>query len=382
MTSIRWTDMNNRLIRALVLPWMLFAAGAFAHEIRPAVVTASFEPPNYQIELSVNLEALLAGVSPKHADTKESPNARRYDELRALPPAELKRQFEEFLPELLPGLAVEFDGERVQPATTAVEIPEVGDQKIARISTIRLAGTLPAGAREFRWSYSKEFGDNVLKLREAGREEVASAWLQRGEWSDPYVFGQGIQPRSAAQVAWQYIVLGFTHILPYGLDHILFVLGLYLLSTRWKPLLIQVTAFTVAHSITLALTIYGVFSLPSSIVEPLIAFSIAYVAIENIMTKELHAWRPFVVFGFGLLHGMGFAGVLEEIGMPRSEFLTALITFNVGVELGQLAVISLAFVLTGLWFRNRDWYRGRIVVPASLAIAATGLYWTVERVVG
>ena len=137
-----------------------------------------------------------------------------------------------------------------------------------------------------------------------------------------------------------------------------------------------------AHSITLGLTIYGVFSLPSSIVEPLIALSIAYVAIENVLTSELHAWRPFVVFGFGLLHGMGFAGVLQEIGMPRSEFLTALVSFNVGVELGQLAVITLAFALTGLWFRNRSWYRGRIVVPASLAIAATGLYWTVERVIG
>ena len=374
--------MSNWLVRALVFPWMLFAVGAFAHEIRPAVVTVSFEAPNYQIEISTNLEALLAGVSPKHADTKESPNAQRYDELRALAPAELKKRFEEFSPELLQGMAVEFDGERAQPTLAAVEVPEIGDQKLARISTIRLAGALPPNVREFRWSYSKEFGDNVLKLREAGRDEVASVWLQRGEWSDPYVFGQGIQPRSAPQVAAQYTGLGFTHILPYGLDHILFVLGLYLLSTKWRPLLIQVTSFTVAHSITLALTIYGVFSLPSSIVEPLIALSIAYVAIENIMTKELHAWRPFVVFGFGLLHGMGFAGVLQEIGLPRSEFLTALVTFNVGVELGQLAVISLAFLLTGLWFRNKDWYRGRIVVPASLAIAATGLYWTVERVVG
>jgi len=117
-------------------------------------------------------------------------------------------------------------------------------------------------------------------------------------------------------------------------------------------------------------------------VEPLIALSIAYVAIENVMTSELHAWRPFVVFGFGLLHGMGFAGVLQEIGMPRSEFLTALVAFNVGVEVGQLTVITLAFVLTGLWLRKKPWYRQRFVVPASLMIAAIGLYWTVERVYG
>jgi hypothetical protein len=375
--------MKQMLIRSLLMPWMCFAAaGALAHEIRPAVVTVEFAAPQYQIEISTNVEAMLAGVSPKHRDTTDSPNAKRYDELRQLAPAALRQQFQLFAPDLAQKLAIEFDGARVEPAVAAVEVPEVGDAKLARISVIRLVGTLPKDVREFRWSYPKQYGDNVLKLRERGREEVASVWLQNGEWSDPYVFGAGIQPRSTLQVAAQYTAIGFTHILPYGLDHILFVLGLYLLSTKWRPLLIQVTSFTVAHSITLALTIYGVFSLSPSIIEPLIALSIAYVSIENIITKELHVWRPFVVFGFGLLHGMGFAGVLQEIGMPRSESLTALVTFNVGVELGQLAVISLAFGLTGLWFRNKDWYRGRLVIPASLIIAATGLYWTVERVVG
>ena len=103
--------------------------------------------------------------------------------------------------------------------------------------------------------------------------------------------------------------------------------------------------------------------MPSSIVEPLIALSIVYVAVENILTDELKPWRVYVVFGFGLLHGLGFAGVLTELELPRSEYLTALITFNVGVELGQLAVISGAFLFVGLWFRNRSWYRRRIIIP-------------------
>ena len=106
-------------------------------------------------------------------------------------------------------------------------------------------------------------------LREAGREQMASVWLKNGDWSDPYGFGVGLRPRTTLQVALQYIGLGFTHIVPKGLDHILFVLGLYLLSTKWKPLLVQVTSFTIAHSITLGLSMYGVLSLPSSIVEPL-----------------------------------------------------------------------------------------------------------------
>jgi len=375
---------KNRMIRILLraLPWwwMSLLAGAMAHEIRPAVVTVTFVSPQYRIEVVTNIEALLAGVSPKHADTNESPNARRYNQLRELPPAVLKARFDEFAPEFVKGLAVELDGERIEPVIDGVDVPAVGDAKLARLSTIRLHGRLPAGAREFRWSYAQEFGDNVLRLRESGRQEIASTWLRAGEWSDPYRFGEGIRPRTAGQVAAQYTGLGFTHILPKGLDHILFVLGLFLLSTYWRPLLVQVTAFTLAHSITLALSIYGIFSLPPSIVEPLIALSIACVAIENILTTELHPWRPFVVFGFGLLHGMGFAGVLHEIGMPRSEFLVALVTFNVGVELGQLTVITLAFLLVGVWFKGKPWYRQRVVIPASALIAATGLYWTVERI--
>jgi len=176
--------------------------------------------------------------------------------------------------------------------------------------------------------------------------------------------------------------LGFTHILPLGVDHILFVLGLFLLSTRAAPLLWQITAFTVAHSITLALSMYGILSLPASVVEPLIAVSIVYVAVENMLTKRLHSWRVLVVFGFGLLHGLGFADVLSAIGLPRNEFVTGLIAFNVGVELGQLTVIAIAGLLFGYWFRLRPWYRERIVLPLSAAIALTGLYWTVERLIG
>jgi len=362
---------------------MCCAATVSAHEIRPAIATVTFGAGHTcQIEIQANVEALLAGVSPKHADTNESPNAARYNDLRALPPAELKARFEAFAPEFLKGLTLDFDGEREPPEFIGIDVPAIGDVKLARLSVIRLQALFSAGAEQFRWRYAPEFGDNVLRVRDAARPEMATAWLRAGDWSDPYVFGEGIKPRTAWQVAAQYVGLGFTHILPKGLDHILFVLGLFLLSTRIKPLLVQVTSFTIAHSITLALSIYGVFSLPPSIVEPLIALSIAYVAIENVMTTKLHAWRPVVVFGFGLLHGMGFAGVLHEIGMPRSEFLTALVTFNVGVELGQLAVISGAFLVAGAWFRNRAWYRRRIIVPASLAIAVTGLYWTVDRIVG
>ena len=166
--------------------------------------------------------------------------------------------------------------------------------------------------------------------------------------------------------------------MPDGLDHILFILGLFLLSARLGPLLWQVTAFTLAHAVTLTLAAYGVIRLSSSVVEPLIALSIAWVAIENLFTSELKPWRPAVVFAFGLLHGLGFAGVLGELGLPGGEFLTALVSFNAGIELGQLAVLVAAFAAVG-WGRHRPWYRRRVVIPASALIALVGLWWAVER---
>ncbi|MBT8001496.1 MAG: HupE/UreJ family protein, partial [Rhodospirillales bacterium] len=220
---------------------------------------------------------------------------------------------------------------------------------------------------------------SILVVKHAGEHKGLSNWLKEGKESNPFPISEKFIPKSTAQVAAEYVDLGFSHIIPKGLDHILFVLGIYLLSLRLKAIVWQVTAFTVAHTITLGLTIYGLLSLPSSIVEPLISASIVYVAVENILTSEIKPWRIALVFGFGLLHGMGFAGVLNEIGLPRSEFLTALITFNIGVELGQLSIIAAAFAVTGLWFRHKPWYRKAVVIPSSVAIAMVGVYWTVER---
>ena len=187
-----------------------------------------------------------------------------------------------------------------------------------------------------------------------------------------------VAPLPWTVLVFRYVQMGYTHILPQGLDHILFVLGLFLLSTRLKPLLWQITAFTVAHSLTLALSLYGLVRLPPAVIEPVIAASIAFVAIENLFTTELKPWRPFVVFGFGLVHGMGFAGALKDLGLQRHDFLTALVGFNAGVELGQLSVVALALLAVG-WFRSRPGYRRLVVVPASVTIAAVAVFWTFQR---
>ncbi len=188
------------------------------------------------------------------------------------------------------------------------------------------------------------------------------------------------QAQPQESVVGRFLWLGFTHILPEGLDHILFVLGLFFFATYFRPLFIQITAFTIAHSITLGLSLFGVFSLSSRIVEPLIALSIAVVAIENIFFRKLRPSRFLIVFGFGLIHGLGFAGVLKSLGLPANQFLKVLVSFNLGVEGGQLAVVAMAAALTG-WMWKKPWYFKRVVVPVSALIAAIGLFWFVQRIV-
>ena len=273
------------------------------------------------------------------------------------------------------------DGHEVRPisADYAPPRPEQPGDALPPLATFTLRGRMPPEARTLRWLYGLVIDPYPLTIRRADGASRTD-WINGSDWSDTIDLSGQFRRASRLDVARDYLALGYTHILPKGVDHILFVLGLFLLSVRLRPLLIQVTTFTIAHSITLALTMYGFVSLPSRIVEPLIALSIAYVAIENLVTRELKPWRVALVFAFGLLHGMGFAGVLADLGLPRGEFVTALLSFNAGVELGQLTVIALAAVAVA-WYRHRIWYHRLIVVPGSLAIAVVGVYWTVARLV-
>ena len=187
---------------------------------------------------------------------------------------------------------------------------------------------------------------------------------------------------SSIKVIKDYIVQGFVHILPRGLDHILFVLALFLFAKSFSTLLWQVSAFTLAHTITLALGIYDIVQLPSSIIEPLIALSILYVAVENVYraksTTVSHTRMP-VIFAFGLLHGLGFASVLSDVGLTESQYALSLISFNVGVELGQLSVIAIAFLCLAPVMK-KSWYQSRLVKTLNITIAITATYWLIERV--
>ena len=297
---------------------LLCGAAVRAHEIGTTRVSVLFqEGRTYDIEIVTDatalvekLEASAGGSLP--ADTR---------------PAGLQSLLTSFDEKFRQRVTTAFDGSEVRPAI-AYSVAPAADATSAAVATIRLTGQIPPGARHFTWTYAWTFASYAMTVRRAASENPATEWLEGGQSSAPFALTSPVRPVDRLGIAWRYLRLGFTHIMPNGLDHMLFVLGIYLLSGRARAVLCQVSAFTVAHSITLGLSMYGVVAVSPRIVEPLIALSIAYVAIENIFLSELKPWRVALVFAFGLLHGMGFAGALKELGLPRSEFVTALLAFN------------------------------------------------------
>jgi hypothetical protein len=293
-------------------------------------------------------------------------------------PTDVERRIVELQDILIAKLLVRVDRAAVPLRWTAISRVPDETGKVA----IRLSGQLPAGAATLSWTTDLVSGSYPLAVRRQGAavptSDDAFEWLTGAESSREYDLASGTGSSQAHRFV-RSILTGFEHIVPNGLDHILFVLGLFLLAARTSTVLMQITAFTVAHSITLALSLYGVVALPASVVEPLIALSIVYVAFENLFTSALTPWRLALVFAFGLLHGLGFAEALTALDLARAEFFSTLIAFNLGVEAGQLTVIlAAALAILALRVPAVD-YRRLIVQPASLAIALVGTFWTVER---
>ena len=373
-----------RLMLVMLSLWPL-AQSADAHQLRPAIVNLEFTQNGWvKVHIQTNIESLIAGIDSSHDDTDNSPQTELYNQLRALSSEQLTREFKLLEESIISQLNLAFDGVKSDLSLVRLDIPVIGNLDKSRLSDLHLLAFIPnpsdSDKPEVTWQYPKKFGNNVAHFYyDQTPQEKTSHWLTDGVMSPPFELNAAYTPKPFTQVAAEYTVLGFEHIVPKGIDHILFVLGLFLLSVKLRPLLLQVTAFTLAHSITLGLTIYGVISLPPSIVEPLIALSIVAVGIENIFVKTVKIRRIVVVFLFGLLHGMGFAGVLSQLGLPESDFVTALVFFNIGVEAGQLFVIAVAFLCVFWLLKNQQLYRQWVVIPVSALISLIGLYWTYER---
>ncbi|WP_298863179.1 HupE/UreJ family protein [uncultured Sulfitobacter sp.] len=379
------------LLSKLALVLALSSGAAHAHEVVPTIADLTVTEGQAELNLRINLEAFIAGVDLDTVeDTNDAPQAQDYDALRALSAEALAARAPELLDgwNALPVLSV--DGVPVSLESVNVMVPSDVDIELPRIAEWTLTADMPTGST-VTMAWPEGSGD--LVLRQQGVDEPFTGLISGGS-SSPAIALSGGDQAGGWQTFAGYIPVGFDHILPKGLDHILFVLGLFFLSIHLRPLIWQVTAFTLAHTVTLALGAMGLVNVPGSIVEPLIAASIVYVAVENIFARGLTKWRPAVIFGFGLLHGLGFASVLGEFGLPEDQFIPALIGFNVGVELGQLTVIALAFGLIwlGVMAARRAAFEGveemvteypvmfrALSVTGSLIIALIGIYWVIER---
>ncbi len=349
-----------------------------AHESIPTITSLTLEQNTFDLKVRFMSEAYLSEIDlSQFTFMNDSDKSDEYDRLRALSPTELAKVFDAKWSDLSTQIQVMQKNEPLELTLVSFSVDDIENDEIARYSVIQINGTLNS-ENPVTISFPKSFGEVVV--RQEGVENPLTQIVAAGGTSDPIFFTGLAEAKTGWETFVEYIPVGFDHIVPKGLDHILFVLGIFFLGAGWRALIWQISAFTLAHTVTLALGALEVIVISGSIVEPLIAASIVFVAVENLMTNSLNKWRPAIIFGFGLLHGLGFASVLGDFGLPDGQFIPALIGFNIGVEFGQLAVVAVAAILLTLPFGRFNWYRPAIAQPASVLIALVGAYWFIERV--
>ena len=383
------------LLRPLFTAFIgLFSAVLAAHSIPDIPVRGAFQTGG-EAEISIEINPRNWSESPKMALSLEQKEFLTYTSAQR---EELLKQTKAFVATYL-----EFTLEpigRVQPDFTWDFVAETGKPLMKMDDAVVARGKwktkIPAGVTG--WKVRSLPGHKVATVftnTVDGKEHPRFMVMFPGETSFTFdLTGLAAKPptgptagsvgtHSTESGAWSnftgYFKQGFEHILPEGLDHILFVLGLFLLCRAWKPTLIQVTTFTAAHTVTLALATLGYVSAPGHIVEPIIAASIAVIALENIFRPTYGKFRIILVFVFGLIHGLGFAQRLIDERIPSGSIVSSLLGFNLGVEFGQLAVIGLAVAAT-FWIKDETHYRRFVVIPASTLIAVAGLVWAYQRV--
>lgn len=369
----------NIFILVILISGSLISS-CFSHEEQPSV--ADFEVANLTLSMKIitNLETLLNdgsnGLSAVISGEVERANKGSYLDLSS---GEIKELLFRSWPFLMPGIFFKANQVDLQLHLANVLIDFNEGAEAEKTVTIFVTSQIPAGSEYLTFGWSEKFGD--LVIREQGdKESLYSGYLSKGEISPKLLLKvEGNLSHSAQFLS--YIFSGLYHIIPVGFDHILFIVGLYLVSNQLRLLVLQVSLFTFAHTITLGLASFEIISVSSAIVEPIIALSIIYIGLENYFVRERNNYRNILIFGFGLLHGLGFAGVLTSLELTSEGIFLPLLAFNIGVELGQILVLIFCFISFGYWFRSKLWYYSRVVRPLSSLLVMTGLFWLIERIV-
>ncbi len=371
-----------RFLKTLTL-FLCFIGISAADVVKPALVQISIYPDKtIKLVVDLNLEAWMSGIGTQYQNTTDAPNAAEYDELRTLVPNILEQRFKDFEAQFLNSVQLVINAQTQTLHLEDVKIDIVGYKKRPRKTILTYSAQPSQWAKTLSWRYTKAAGDSALRWQVFKADEYNWSpwqWLRNGESSGVIDINYP-EPISTSTRFSQFIIIGFEHVIPLGWDHILFIIGMALSSLLWRRLLLLVSAFTLAHTLTLGLAMAGVVAISSRIVEPLIAFSITYVAIENLLIKQPIQRKSILVFLFGLVHGLGFASMLKNFEMQQGWFLITLVGFNIGVELAQIIIVLLVVLLLLMLKFLHINYRKFVIIPVSIIIACIGIVWGIDRI--
>ena len=361
----------------------LFSTVSISHEIKPSIADFTYDENFLNIKIRLNAELILSNIdASKISNTNSSSLSDIYDKLRILNKIELENLFKSSWQEISTNIDIKINNETKKINLINIEVEDIKNFEISRDTHIYLQVLLNNNSEYFTFSWIKKYGPIILRENSNHKleDELFTEYLQSGIESNQFSFNEkNFKNRLNSFI--KFFVLGVQHIIPKGLDHILFIFGLFLFSSSLKKLITQITIFTIAHSITLIFVSLSLMKINPQIVEPIIALSIVYVGVENIFKNYVKEYlRYVVILFFGLLHGLGFALVLSDIGYRSTDLFINLVSFNIGIEVAQISLVLVLYLIIALNFAKSKNYRIFFQVPSSILISSIGLYWFLERI--
>ena len=362
---------------------IFFCNSSIAHEIKPSIADFTYDENYLNIEVRLNAELILSNIDASNiSNTNSSPLTEIYDRYRLLDKKDLENSILESWKDISSNIDIKINNKLKKIELINIDTQVVKNFEISRDTIISFRVLLNKSSEKFTFKWIKNYGPIILRENNDLKieDELVTEYLQSGTESDPIFFTEN-NFRSMFTSFTKFFVLGIQHIIPKGLDHILFIFGLFLFSSSLNKLIKQITIFTIAHSITLIFVSLSLIKINPQIVEPIIALSIVYVGLENIFKNYIKEYMRYVVIlFFGLLHGLGFALVLSDIGYRSSKLFLNLISFNIGIEVAQISIILFLYLLIAIKFAKNKYYRIAFQIPSSILIASIGLYWFAERI--
>ena len=352
-----------------------------AHEIKPAIIEFNKVKNQINIVLKFNAEAFLANIDASvYKETINFSNSLKYSELRLLPREILKEKVFESKDQIINAIFIKTSKKQLNLKLVEIDVLEEKNIEKVRFTKVYLKTENKFIETPITFSTKKIFGPLIFKNFsniDKGTDKPQSQWLKPGNQTSKLGILQ--VKTNITNFSILGIWNGILQIILYGFDHILFILGLFFFSHKLKPLLIQVTTFTIAHSITLIFGGLGYITISPLIIEVIIAASIIWVGFENLFRKNMKVSRIGVIFTFGLIHGLGFASMFKLKGLEGTDYYLNLLSFNIGIELGQLITLLPLIILIPL-FNRLSWYRILIAIPASIIIAIFGVEMFIDRI--